>query len=145
MLVVRLEFPAFSLLIVVTRGPHSQMEASFVQSHWQVAEEVVIKLRRHDEHIIVLTDANAHLHSENAHDIEHARWYLRFMERLGLSSNAGDAQLDSFMSSAGTFVQDDYINTSGLVAPVPGTTKVPTFADTAKATYHEPVMMKLKM
>lgn len=68
LLEARAVLPAFTVLIADTHGNHSGDKPEAVAAHWTHAVEAIAKVRKDDEHVLLLTDANAHLHEIDSDD-----------------------------------------------------------------------------
>ena len=81
----------------------------------------------------MMTDANAHVHSEEDTDVEHAQHFVKAVDDIGLCSNVDSIPLNTFQPSHGTWVQNNYIATSPGIHAVEGSQVANVMAHSALA------------
>ena len=69
---MRIEFPSFSVLVVVPHGPYMDDPKVQRSVYWKQVTKQVDDLKLDGEHVAMLTDANAQVHSCAPKAIEHA-------------------------------------------------------------------------
>ena len=72
-------------------------------------------LRRKGEPVSLTCDGNAHLHAEEGKYMSHSAHFASTLRKPDLVANVGMHPEPAFETSAGTFVQDDYIATTTTV------------------------------
>ena len=75
--------PLFSVLHAVTHGPHSADPSDAEGRLWSEVVKKVCEVALKDERIILMTDANAHVHETECRNddlTEHFRKALRYLQ-----------------------------------------------------------------
>ena len=112
MLIVRMDLQIFSMLICSVHGHHSSDHSDEAKCFWPGCGKAIAELRRKDEHILMLTDANAHVHADEGLELTHPRPLCQMVDDLGAVANVFSEPLDTFQCSQGSWVQDDYVVTT---------------------------------
>ena len=135
--------PLFSLLAIAPHGPHSRHPEHVVIEYWDKVVEKALQVRRKGDRILVLTDANAHVHADSDAERRHASHFQKALARLGATNHILADPLPTYESSFHTFVQDDSIASCVGVKADTSTLEIPQFAHCAKGSFHQPITMQI--
>ena len=85
LMVVKMKLVVYSVIFVVTRGPHSERPNLEVVSHWKHVSEVLKKTVAKGDKVIMMTDANAHVHSSEPEEAAHSAAFTTSAEEAQLA------------------------------------------------------------
>ena len=111
-ILARASMPVFSVLFAVPHGPHSADSTDGEGLFWKEVVCDMCRLAYDGERIIMMTDANAHVHAEDGKDHARVALFIAAMRDLGLCGNTAELPIASYWSDATHSVQDDYVPTS---------------------------------
>jgi hypothetical protein len=130
LILVRLNNRHMRILFIVAHAPHigSHFEGG-ADKFWETVETQVTRVHRHEETLVLMTDANAQLKSQRHDCVEQAQPFLMCLEALGLNEHTTD---DVCLSEGSTLIsyigkgkacQIYYIATDGRASPTLGSAR----------------------
>lgn len=141
LLVVKMILVTVRIVFVVPHAPHSGRPKEEVAAYWKNLVAVVLGIMREGDEMVMMADANAHLHSDHIEEAAHAEHFVNALQALGACPKLGDEELATFWWSETGFVQDDYIATSKGVAPCHGGAEILWIMHVVEGGQHEAVAM----